>query len=52
MIETLLKVLRVALDAALEHVPTEVVQKELDEAAVRRANLAADAAEAAKFPNG
>lgn len=40
---------RHAIDAALELVPAEEAQKLLDEAAIRRANLAADFAEAAKF---
>ena len=40
---------RHAIDAALELVPHEEAAKLLDEAAIRRANLAADVAEQAKF---
>ncbi len=47
--DTLLSVLRTVLDALLVHVPADIVQGELDAAAVRRANAIADAAEAVKF---
>ncbi len=37
------------LDMVLDHVPVDVARKLLDEAAIRRANAIADAAEVAKF---
>ena len=47
---TALEILRWLLDKALELAPHEVVKDELDQAAIRRANAIADAAEAEKFP--
>jgi len=48
--DTLLDVFRLVADALLASgVAEETLRFELDAAAIRRANLAADAAEAAKF---
>jgi len=44
-----LDLVRSILDAVLMVFPVEVVRKELDDAAVRRQNAIADAAEKAKF---
>lgn len=41
---------RHAIDAALEAVPIAVARRLLNEGAIARANLVADAAEVAKFP--
>lgn len=43
---------RVLIDLILELVPPPVARQLLDEAAVRRANAVADAAEALKFKGG
>jgi len=50
--QTVLDVVRTLLDAILRLVPVDVARAELDEAAVRRANAIADAAEAVKFGGG
>lgn len=47
-----LEIVRSLLDLVLRLVPHGVAQDELTEAAKRRANTIADAAEIAKFPNG
>lgn len=44
-----LEIVRMLLDLVLKLIPVEVARDELNEAAVRRANAIADAAEAAKF---
>lgn len=40
---------RTLVDAALDHVPVDVLRQMLDDAAVRRANAIADKGEEAKF---
>lgn len=50
--ELALRLARGAVDTALALVPHDVVQKMLDEAAVKRANDEADLAEALKFGRG
>jgi hypothetical protein len=47
-----LEIVRMLLDLVLRLVPHGVASDELTEAAKRRANAIADAAEASKFPNG
>lgn len=46
---TALDIARALLDLVLKLIPVTVARDELDEAARRRANAIADAAEAAKF---
>lgn len=49
-IDTLMTILRNVIDLLMASgVPADVLRGELDEAAIRRANMAADAAELAKF---
>lgn len=53
IVDSLVQALRLLFDALMASgVSADVLRRELDEAAVRRANLAADAAEAAKFGGG
>lgn len=53
IVDSLVQALRLLFDALMASgVSADVLKRELDEAAVRRANLAADAAEAAKFRGG
>lgn len=47
--ETILNLVRGLLDLVLMLVPKDVARAELDEAAIRRANAIANAAEKAKF---
>lgn len=47
--ETILDIARGLIDLLLSIVPAPVAKQMLDEAAIRRANAIADAAEAAKF---
>ena len=49
--DKILDVARIALDLVLALVPHEDAKRLLDEAAVKRANAEADAAEALKWPN-
>ncbi len=49
--DTVLEAARLAADLLLALAPHDA-QRHLDEAAVRRANAMADAAERLKFPNG
>ena len=44
-----LDIVRLLLDLVLRLIPVNVARAELDEAAIRRANAIADAAEAVKF---
>jgi hypothetical protein len=48
----IIDIVRHLLDLVLDMVPAPVAQQMLSDAAVRRANLIADAAETAKFPEG
>jgi hypothetical protein len=47
-----ISIVRRILDVILDLVPVDVARQILDDAAVRRANAIADAAEAAKFGGG